>query len=97
MSLNSSRRSAQSYGDDVYHAFKPYISKRLVTPNMSLPQPVTVEELLNGRDYDPAQIKLCNKSNFVSGGFSRGTALRGMTVVGDEVKMTGQSSLGPGF
>ena len=97
MSLNSSRRSAQSYGDDVYHAFKPYISKRLVTSNMSLPQPVTVEELLNGRDYDPAQIKLCNKSNFVSGGFSRGTALRGMTVVGDEVKMTGQSSLGPGF
>ena len=96
--MNSSIRSAGEYGASVAAVFDPHVDVRSARPvTMTHPLNTTIGTVLGGQHCDPDQFVFQSKDEFVSGGFNRGTAFKGIDIVRGEVQMTGQSSLGPSF
>ena len=84
------------YGKAVEQAFKPFTVSRKIQPS-AIDYGPGYHAAMSGTIADPTMIQLTNDSEFVSGGWHRGTALRGITMQNGKLLSDGTSSLGSPF
>ena len=89
-------RPVARYGKDVEQAFKPFTLPRKIQPS-AIDNGPGYHAAMSGITADPTMIHLTNDSEFVSGGWHRGTALKGITMQNGELLSDGTSSLGSPF
>lgn len=84
------------FGNDVVAKFHPFAPKSRVMPSCIDMGPGFWSSM-DGKNASADDVLLTHKGCFVSGGWQRGSALRGLDIEDGKVTSTGESSLGEPF